>query len=379
MHKIPVIAVIILLVLVCQPTHADVTVTMRGSFAVNGDIKPSQTTVDRMNLLLNSTQYYRGESERIDFGNYSVIARDNRPAAILIDLSTRRYRAFNINSINIASAVKQLLTKVDPDVSLSIVSNRMTTIKFDGHRCHRYITQFTVSFPSQATGAGYTFDEIYAIDFPGIGRTRQSLNGSKVRGVYLRGTMLTTSPYFGMTVQTQAVGISTQAIAAETFGLSDDYTKSNKPSSLSFDSVGKGVMSAKPTDPYINLNQFTGADKAQKLITAGKFDDAGDLVRSLAKRNLNGKLGPIYNLLGDHSISMNKRDEAWGWYSLAVTTSDEPADLIHAHFALADYYTANRDIDHATKQLQAILDLPTATQTDKDKAADLMKSLTLTR
>jgi tetratricopeptide (TPR) repeat protein len=181
-----------------------------------------------------------------------------------------------------------------------------------------------------------------------------------------------------MSARTDAVAISTTRLADSDFEFGPGYVATSADSlgfGNSMNLSEGGLMSSKPIDPYSGLNQFTGATKAQALIASGKFDEAGDLARSLAKRGMNKQLGHVYNELGDHSNNLGKADAAWGWYTLAAANSDTPDDIVHAHFGIGQYYTDQHDIPDAEKQLQAVIDLSSANQADKDRAAALQKQI----
>src|SRR4051812_7681592 len=96
MHKITVwfLAAIATFVLLGQPSHADVTVTMRGSFAFNG-VSPTQAQADSLNAALNTVRYYHGSVERFDIRNSSVVVLDRGNSAIAVNTVTKQYRTID--------------------------------------------------------------------------------------------------------------------------------------------------------------------------------------------------------------------------------------------------------------------------------------------
>lgn len=130
----------------------------------------------------------------------------------------------------------------------------------------------------------------------------------------------------------------------------------------------KGYMSAKAVDPYGSLTEAAALAKAHAFIDKGRFDNAAALATSMDKRGLTGKLGPIYNALGDHASSASKFNEAWGWYMLTIQHSTDSTYVAHAHFGIADYFKTIGEPDKATAEFQAIIDLPGVADADKSRA-----------
>lgn len=363
----------------CRSASADVTVTMRGSFVTSPGFNVSQAIIDRVGRMLNSTVSYKGQSARYVFGDVVVVYRPRDKTAMAINNSTHRYAFLHNIDPSMSAIVRKSLMNDGLNTQIHTKVDSTSTIEFDGHKCRRYYVESEIYFSDYGIWFTCTYDEVFAIDFPGIDFISDTVGKTKVRGVLLREIDTMSGGDVAATERSDAVAISTTPLREEDFEIGAGYVKVASADAVGYvsdlDLAQGGLMSAKPVDPYANLNQFTGPAKAKELVEAGKFDDAAALTRDLTKRGYSKSLGPVYRALGDQATATNKVDVAWGWYSLVVENSSDPVDIVPARFALANYFIGNHNDDDARQQLQAIVDLPSASQADKDRATQQLGQL----
>lgn len=359
-----------------SPVRADVTVVMRGGVAATPGAPLTAVERTVLGIFTHCTMYFGSNFDRVDGETLSFITDLRSGVTTAVNKADRTYMTFKDTPQFSAASMDRMLSSAGQNASVIRKFKKSGPVVYCHHRCWRYVIDQTASSSVSGVVLSLHVDQLVAFDFKDVRLPSVVIGKTLIKGIVLRANITVTAKNQTLIVDAKAVSISNLKVPPEMFDVGSDYVAS--ADSLSNLKIG-GLMSAKAVDPYANLNQFTGAAKAQALVKAGKFDQAGDLARSLAKRNLNAQLGPVYNTLGDHAVSEQKMDAAWGWYCLTVANSVDPNELTHAHFALEQYYDANGDPAKASKELQAIVDLPNAADEDKTKAAGLLDQLKANR
>jgi len=361
------------------PARADVTVVIRGSYGVSAGLALDPTMTRRINAVLNPTIYFKGNSCRFDSDVLSEIYNYSRNIVMTINNEQQIYFVTKTGRAQ-EKAFNQLFDLNTDEDHYRNIHRTVTHIHCNGHKCVRYITTFAFQRPGYYD-IDYRIVEIDALDVKGFTPQRTPDGEIVVPGVPLKYVFQKWNSLGTISAQMQAASISTAPLTASTFAVGKDFRLASRAEVVGSEDTGSSfeiptsLMSGRVADPYVYLNDDTGFDSEQALIKARKFEVAAALARSLAARHHNNKLGPVYLALADHSQSMDKGDQAWGWYSLVVTVDDNPADLVRAHKGLGDYYAGNKDVDDARKQYQAIINLPGAAQADKDQATAELERL----